>query len=408
MPRFEAFPGVRYDPERVDLAEVTAPPYDVIDAADRARLAARHPNNVVRIDCPSIDDCGDRGPEGRYAESADRLERWLTDGILLRDTAPSLYLYRMAFSDDHGRARHTTGVIGAVGLEPPGQGDVLPHERTTPKARSDRLELLRSTRANLSPIWFLSLAAGLTKMLDPPGEPIARWNDEGVDHALWRLSDPPAVEAICATVAGAPLVIADGHHRYETSLAYQSERRAEAAATGAPASEPAAFDLTMGFVVELVADELDIEPIHRLVSGLPDGADVLAAVAEDYDIGATVPADTSVLDRMDEHGAIALALSDGVRLLHPSAELAGRADGLDTTMVDTVVARLPAHELGFQPGVGAALDAVASGRADAAFLVRPPGIGQIADVAHRHDRMPPKTTYFWPKPRTGLVFRSVG
>jgi uncharacterized protein (DUF1015 family) len=397
MPRFEAFAGIRYDTTRVDLADVTAPPYDVIDADERAALAARHPNNVVLVDCPTADDCGDHGPGGQYLEAGTRLRAWLDAGVLVRDAEPSLYLYRMGFVDDHGRRRHTTGVIGAVGLEPPGEGGVLPHERTTTKDRSDRLELLRSTEANLSPIWFLSLARGLTKLLDPPGQPLAGWTDDaGVDHSLRRLDDPEAIEAICAAVASAPLVIADGHHRYETSLAYRDERRSAAGGPGG------GYDLTLGFVVELIEDELDIEPIHRLVSDLPAGVDVLAAMARLFEIGPPEPATTGVLDRMDEAGALALVLPDGARLLWPRT-----AVDLDTVGVDTALAELPPHTLTFQPGVAAALAAVGpERRAQAAVLVRPPGIAQIADVAHRHDRMPPKTTYFWPKPRTGLVLRS--
>ncbi|MGH9118123.1 MAG: DUF1015 family protein [Acidimicrobiales bacterium] len=407
MPRFEAFAGIRYDTARVDLADVTAPPYDVIDADDRAALARRHPNNVVRIDCPTPDDCGQSGPGGQYLEAASRLRRWLGDGVLVRDPVPSLYLYRMGFTDDHGRRRHTTGVLGAVGLEPPGEGDVLPHERTTRKDRSDRLELLRVTRANLSPIWFLSLARGLTKLLDPPGDPLASWTDDsGVDHSLWRLSEPAAIDAIRAAVAAAPLVIADGHHRYETSIAYRDARRA-ADDNGEGATDDLA-DLTLGFVVELVADELDVEPIHRLVAGLPDGTDLLGTLASGFRVGPVEATDESILDRMDATGAMALVLADGVRLLRPSAELAIRAGDLDTAMVDLALAAVPPHEVTFQPGLASAVDAVACGRAQAAFLVRPPAIDQIADVAHRRQRMPPKTTYFWPKPRTGLVFRSLG
>jgi uncharacterized protein (DUF1015 family) len=404
MPRFEPFAGIRYDTPRIDLADVTAPPYDVIDADERASLARRHPNNVVRIDCPTADDCGDHGPGGQYLEAGARLRAWLDAGVLVRDTEPSLYLYRMAFTDDHGRRRHTTGVIGAVGLEPPGQGDVLPHERTTTRDRSDRLELLRSTEANLSPIWFLSLTRGLTKLLDPPGHPLADWTDDaGVEHSLRRLADPAAIDAICAAVASAPLVIADGHHRYETSLAF----RDELSRGGAPGA-----DLTLGFVVELVEDELDIEPVHRLVTELPDSVDVLAALASSFQIGPLEDASPTLLDRMDDAGALAVVLPDGARLLWPRNGVGAASDELhvelDTVAVDTALAGLPTHTLSYQPGVAAALDAVlAERRAQAAFLVRPPGIAQIAEVAHRHERMPPKTTFFWPKPRTGLVFRSL-
>ena len=154
-------------------------------------------------------------------------------------------------------------------------------------------------------------------------------------------------------------------------------------------------------------DELDVEPIHRLVAGLPDGTDLLAVLAAHFRVGSVGPADASILDRMDETGTLALVLPDGVRLLHPSPALATRAGDLDTTMVDLALADVPPHRLTFQPGLAQAVAAVTDGRAQAAFLVRPPGITQIADLAHRRERMPPKTTYFWPKPRTGLVFRSL-
>jgi uncharacterized protein (DUF1015 family) len=396
VPRFEAFAGIRYDTGRIDLAEVSAPPYDVIDATTRELLADRHPNNVVHIDCPVVTE-----PSNGYRQAADRFRSWRDAGVLIDDAEPSLYLYRMAFTDDHGRARHTTGVIGAVGLEPHADGDVLAHEHTTPRARSDRLELLRVTGANLSPIWFLSLTAGLTKLLDPPGEPIAAWTDAGVGHSLWRLSDRDAIAAIEAAVGATPLVIADGHHRYETCLAYQTERRAAAGGSAG------GYDLTLGFVVELVEDEIDIEPVHRLVSGLPAGTDLLSAFSAFFAIGPLEAAGPGVLDRMDGQSALALVLPDGVRLLRPRPDAFGPGDELDTSRVDTALAALPGHDLVFQPGWAEVLASVDHRRADAGVLVRPPTIGQIAEVAHRRHRMPPKTTYFWPKPRTGLVFRTL-
>src|SRR4051794_1935275 len=153
---------------------------------------------------------------------------------------------------------HTLGVIGALGLEPPGQGDVLPHEHTTPKAKSDRLDLLRATTANLSPIWGLSLSEGLSKLLEPDAAvALGRWSDgDGVGHELWRIDDERAIGRITETVGSAPVVIADGHHRYETSLAFAAER---ADLTGATA--------TLCYVVELAPDQLTVRPIHRLVRG---------------------------------------------------------------------------------------------------------------------------------------------
>ncbi|MGH9246046.1 MAG: DUF1015 family protein [Acidimicrobiales bacterium] len=405
MPRFEPFQGIRYDPAGVDLADVTAPPYDVIDPAARAALAARNVHNVVHIDCPTPARRGDEGggrPDDHYDQAAHRFHAWQRDGVLIRDPQPSLYGYRMTFTDDHWRDRHTTGVIGAVGLEPPGAGDVLPHERTTRKDRSDRLRLLEVTQANLSAVWLLSLANGLTKLLDGAGYGLASWTDDrGVAHSLWRLGDPAAIDAICSSVGSAPLVIADGHHRYETCLAYQSERRA------ADGGAPGAYDLTLGFVVELVEDEIDIEPIHRLVSGLPDELDLIAWLARFFDVGTAEPAEPSILDRMDDEDALAMVVRDGARLLRPRSEALVDATNLDSSRVDVALAALPPHELVFQPGVAPVLTAVAEGRAQAGLLVRPPTINQIADVAHARRRMPPKTTFFWPKPRTGLVFRSL-
>src|SRR3954468_10921734 len=150
----------------------------------------------------------------------------------------------MTSKDESGTTHHTLGVIGALGLEPPGEGDVLPHEQTTPKAKSDRLNLLRSTHANLSAVWGLSPATGLSALVDTGEPPAASWtDDDGVTHSLWIVQDPALIEKISATVASAPVVIADGHHRFETSLAYRDERRATD-------GEGGGYDSVMTYVVE--------------------------------------------------------------------------------------------------------------------------------------------------------------
>ena len=279
VPRFAAFPGIRYSHD--DLGAVTAPPYDVIDDDERGQLVDRHPHNVVRIDLPV-------GGDDPYADAASTLRSWLDDGVLATD-APSLYLYRMTFADDAGRAHQTLGVIGALGLEPPGTGDVLPHEHTTPKAKSDRLDLLRATKANLSPVWGLSLAGGLSKLLDPSGASLlGAWDDDdGVGHELWQLTDSDAIDAIVEAVSGAPVVIADGHHRYETCLAFASEQ-----------ADLDNVDATMCFVVELVQDQLTVQPIHRLVRGLPEDFDLLAALEPYFDLVDVEPVDETILEGM--------------------------------------------------------------------------------------------------------------
>jgi len=362
VPRFEPFVGIRYAPH-VDLDEVSAPPYDVMSDAERASYAARHRANAVRYDAPV-------GPNA-YDDAATTLAGLLEDGTLVRDDSPSLYLYRMT-----NGPRHTTGVIGALGLERPGDGDVLPHEHTTKKAKSDRLDLLRSTRANLSPIWGLSLAKGLAELTTPDGPADARATDpDGIVHELWRIADPVRIGRIVERVEAEPVVIADGHHRYETCLAYKDER--------GPAA--GAHDLTMTFVVELTEDELDVQAIHRLLRG--------------------VPAQTIAV-RLAER----LAAGTGITLVGPERtwEFAPRADGaeLDTEQLADALDGLEGLDVSYQHGDVAAM--VRAGDADAAVVLRPVTVATIRAVADRRDRMPPKTTFFFPKPRTGFVLRELG
>jgi uncharacterized protein (DUF1015 family) len=395
VPHFEPFRGVRYDLSRSPVADVTAPPYDVIDPDDRAALVARHPHNVVVIDLPDEAD----GPD-RYTAAARTFATWQDDGTLLRDDVPTYYAYRMGYRDDLGRPAHTLGVVGALELSRPGEGGILPHERTTPKAKSDRLDLLRATRANLSSVWGLSLTSGLSDLCRTDEAPDAAWtDDDGVEHTLWRITDPDRVAAISTAVASSPVVIADGHHRYETSLAYRDERR-EAEGTGGGA------DLVMVYVVELVDDELTVRPIHRLLADLPDGFDLEAALAPFFDVSDGGVADAMVLTRMAEAGALALVRPGGsVALLRPRPEaMAGAAD-LDSARLDVALAALPAHTLTYQHGVDLVGKAVESGRAQYGVLLRPATVAQIDANAHAGERMPPKTTFFHPKPRTGVVFR---
>ena len=198
MPRFEPFQGLRYRPEVAPVAQVIAPPYDVISSTERAHLASRHQANAVLVELPEADLPGGRD---RYAVATDLFTRWQAEGIIVADPVPE----PLPLPDDrHRRGAPPPGVIGALGLAEPGEeSDILPHEQTLPKPKSDRLDLLRATRANLSPIWGLSMAAGVTATFDPTDDdPVADvYDDDGVRHQLWVLSDPDAVAAVGAAVA---------------------------------------------------------------------------------------------------------------------------------------------------------------------------------------------------------------
>ncbi|MGP0109514.1 MAG: DUF1015 family protein [Acidimicrobiales bacterium] len=400
MPRFEPFTGLRYDASRVDPSMVVAPPYDVIDPQERALLAARHSANAVRVELPEPDH---RAGLDRYANAARLLEEWQEQGILLRDPSPALYAYRMTSPDGHA----TNGVIGAVGIDDQSAGSILPHEQTLPKAKTDRLELLRSTRANLSPIWGLSLSPGLTGHFVQSAPPdMEAVDDDGVRHELWVLDDPETIDAVRDSVATSPLVVADGHHRYETALTYRREPvrpGSSSAGTGR-----AGADLLMALVVELSEEQLDVGPIHRVLSGLPDGLDLVDAFASWFEVTRAGDFDERTTGALGASGALALVMPSGAWMLSPkdgTAEAAGA--GLDSSMVALVIAELPDHDLEFSNSWQEAIREVGTERAQAAVLLRPVSVGQIAEWARNGRRMPPKTTYFRPKPRTGMVFRTL-
>lgn len=399
MPRFQPFPGLRYSHSHVrSLADVVCPPYDVISEGERLALEARSPSNVVRLELPADD--GDPGHD-RYQRAAALLDGWRDGGILHRDQAPAFYGYRMSYPNPAGGESQTLGVIGALGLEPPGEG-ILPHEETTPKAKTDRLELLRATRANVSPIWALSPSAGLSKLLDPPPHPADHaLDEERVRHELWPIDQTERIEAVKAAVESQPVLIADGHHRFETALQYREEQ----SGAGSAGED---VDWVMTLVVELSDEQLTVQAIHRLIDGLPAGFDLLAALEPWFDLTPTAPADRTIGARMQEAGALTVLTGKGAWLARPLDSVTARAThDLDSSRLDVALAGWPEHRLVYQHGWDNCAAAVAAGQADAAVLLRPAGVEQIAAIGRGGVRMPPKTTFFWPKPRTGMVIREL-
>ena len=399
VPRFEPFRGLRYSAAAAPFADLIAPPYDVVDAAERSRLAERSPYNAIHVELPAPDAA--RGLD-RYRVAAALFEAWRAEGVLVRDPSPSLYVYKMSYLDDAGRPRGTTGVIGALGLEPFG-GAVVPHEQTMAAPGRDRLDLLRACRVNCSPIWGLSLAPGLTAactaVIERSREHVAATDDEATEHEMWRVDDESALRSIATLVAPEPVVIADGHHRHETADRYRAECPARHADT------PDGCDSIMAFVAELAPAELALHAIHRLVSGLPDGFDLLGALARCFRLE-PVTADLDALTgQMATRGTAALVTACGAWLLLPRTDEPARRGAPDSRRVDAALAALPPHRTDHEHGTGRCLDAVRAGHAQAAALVRPATVDQLAETVRAGGRMPPKSTYFHPKPRTGFVFR---
>jgi uncharacterized protein (DUF1015 family) len=408
VPDFLPFPGLRFTTGGGDgdISAVCAPPYDVIDPDERAALLAQDPHNSVRLILPD-----------RYAAAAEALTRWQREGVLAVDERPSYSVYRMHFPGDDGTPRSTTGVLGALAIDgddgPDGAG-IMPHERTLPKAKSDRLDLLRATRANLDPIWGLSAAAGLTTLLAVDGPPRATATDaDGCRHELWRVDDPARVGAIREAIAAERIVLADGHHRYETAGNYRRER-AEAGV-----EDPGARAI-MALVVELAPEQLCVRAIHRLLHGVAD-LDLRAAAAPMFTVTAMGPNDAEGVATLElamcAEGGLGLVDQDGLALLVPRPELTAALAAEPVELHDVDSARFDA---GLRPALdtaGIALtyrnDAatcaahVEKGAADASVLLRPVSVETIRAAAAAGVRMPEKTTFFAPKPRTGMVFRDL-
>lgn len=394
MPDFRPFAALRYAPG-TDLQAVLAPPYDVLSDDEVTELHERDPHNICHIDVPANQD---------YAHAGQLLRQWVADGVLTLDPGPSLSVYRLSFSDATGERRQIAGVIG--GLEVVDEGvrtgrtTVLPHERTTPKATTDRLDLTRATGANLSPVWGLSLADGLADALSAPGDLVGTARFEGVDHRVERVSDPERVGAIRAILASDDVLIADGHHRYSISRTYRDEVRAATGRTDSAAEQ------TLTFVSQLIEDQLSIEAIHRLYTGV--SADQLrGALGRRFDFAPAGPVTPATLKDMVALGRLVVLWGDGTAewlIAKPGAFDEVRA--LDGAWLEAALADSGAV-VDYQHGLDEILNRVASGGFVAGILIRPTSIDEIRRTAREGLLMPPKSTFFTPKLRTGLVLRQM-
>ena len=394
MPRFEPFQALRYR-RNIELHDVCSPPYDVLSDADRLALATRHEDNIVHIDMP-VSAAGNA-----YKHAASILNQWISDGVLVRDETPSFTLYRMRFTDSTGKPRNVVGVIGALEVVDEGAGGVLPHERTTPKAKTDRLELTRATDANLSPVWGLSLAEGLSALLTAPAELLGEITDDlGVVHSVERVTDTNRITQISAAITAHPVVIADGHHRYAISRTYRDEtrERTNSKSTGA--------ELTMTYINELIDEQLSVAAIHRLYEGITY-KQLAAALSPFFTINDADSVGPTTLSQMNERGSLCLVAKTGrTHWLTPIAERFTGVRNLDSAYLEHALSSVQ-HEVRYQHGVTEVQHELQTSDATAAILIRPVSVAEIQRTANEGLLMPPKSTFFSPKLRTGFVLREM-
>ena len=362
---------------------LVAPPYDVLSDAQVDALQQRSPHNISYVDVP-------RGGDDRYEKAAELLRGWTAEQVLVRDAEPSFTIYRLRFVDATGTERDIAGVLGGLEVVDDGAAGVLPHERTTPKASTDRLDLTRATRTNLSPVWGLSLAGGLTDALAEPGELVASVTDEGVEHRVERITDRDRIARIQAIIGSDDVLIADGHHRYGISRTYRDEVRAATGGTDGAAEQ------TLAFVNELVADQLSVEAINRLYPKLhPQFSDTF--VVEE-----TTRPTAETLAEMATEGYLVLYTRDRSWKLTAKPGAFADVRALDGVWLEYTLGDV---EVSYQHGLAESLAAVDDGLAEAAVLIRPVSVTEIERTAREGLLMPPKSTFFTPKLKTGLVLR---
>lgn len=371
---------------------MSSPPYDVFDESAR-NVYATNSKNIVLIDYP-VEAEGN----ARYEKANATLQRWIKDGVLRHDSSATFSIYRMTFTDETGRTRTTIGVIGALEVVDEGAGGVLPHERTTPKAKTDRLDLTRATHANLSPVWGLSLTPGLTEALVQPGVVVAQCTDEeGVQHVIEKIDDASRIAQISELVSSHPVLIADGHHRYAISRTYRDECRANGSTDSA--------ELTMAYVGELVQEQLSVAAIHRLYD--LSSSQLLEALSEYYDTSEAGEVTPQTISEMEINGCLCLVKPDGTGVyLSPRAKKFEGIRDMDSARLEHALRNTP-HEVSYQHGVLQAKQKVTDNISGSAVLIRPVSIEEIRRTANTGELMPPKSTFFTPKLRTGMVMRDL-
>jgi uncharacterized protein (DUF1015 family) len=406
--------ALHYDLEKTGgLQDVVAPPYDVIDARQRQALEERSPYNVVRIDLPEAN--GDP-----YERAAELLQQWVQEAVVVHDREPAIWALAQEYTGPDGQTRTRRGFLARVRVEEYGAGRIRPHERTHPGPKEDRLRLTRATRANLSPIFSLysdpdRTAWAAIEAFTEQSPWAQTTDDDGTVNQVWRIADADAIERVTAAVKDTELLIADGHHRYETARVYAEEIGGDG---------PHRYVLMC--LVALQDPGLTVFPTHRLIRGLtPDQHETLAqALRTNFDIealdgsDALAPAtsDRITMGYIDGHfqKPFKLTLKDPAIADRALPERAGPYRRLDTAVLEALILKgtlgMTDEDIDHLAGLGYArnaehaLELVKQGEYDAAFFMAPTPVERVQEVAAAGESMPPKSTYFFPKVPTGLLF----
>ncbi len=434
MAEIRPFRALRFTEKAGNIAELTCPPYDIISESQRLSYLRRNPYNIIRLELP-------RDGEDPYAQAGETLRRWLDEGILRQDDIPAFYVYEIEFdlagmSDISGMAggrRSVAGLIAQVRLEEFEKGIVLPHEETLSKAKADRFKLMEATGCNFSDIYSLYMDdGGEEETLDVlqlvrQAPPVSEMTDEaGLVHRLWAVTDPAILSAIQKRFADTKLYIADGHHRYETALNYRNALRQQGV-TGADA------DYCMMMLVEMSHPGLVVFPTHRLIRDVTgfDPARLLRESAPYFDIQEALPLDAldEALEHAYQQGQKAFGFYTGgdtvavMTLKDPAVmdallpDLSPVSRQLDVNVLHALVLeRLLGIDkenmakqvnLTYTRSLREALDNVAAGAYQCSFLLNPTRVSEIRDVAAAGEKMPQKSTYFYPKLITGLTMNKL-
>jgi uncharacterized protein (DUF1015 family) len=406
------FRGILYNVSKVSAEDVLAPPYDVITPEYREALYMQSPYNIVRIDFGK-EQPGDDETNNKYTRARKYLDTWLEDGVLERSEKPSIYAYEMSYTIN-GERKKLLGFLCLVKLEELSKGSIFPHECTHSKPKQDRLNLMRSCMANTSPIFSLYKSRGgrisdILSKVSATKPYLESENIAGEMHRLWQIDNEAQIETIRQELQDKAIFIADGHHRYETAFEYYREMSGKETQTNA---KP--FDHVLMFLANMLDEGLTILPTHRLLRKIPDNIDTVLSeffdvedVKDDFKIRENLSGKKRVFGffRKGDDGWHILKYKGGnLSDIHPDLR------GIDVIILHELVLKkiLKTEEIGYEMDIQRALEKVSSGEFNAAFFLNPTGVEDVEKAALSSVRMPPKSTYFYPKLLTGLTINKFG